>query len=119
MPRAQKGAARLQAKKRLRKAVKGFVMGRSKQYRVAMETLDRANVYAFRDRRVRKRDFRRLWITRIGAACRQRGMAYSRFIAGLKAAEIELDRKMLADLAVADPEAFSKILEMARAKVTT
>jgi large subunit ribosomal protein L20 len=118
MPRAAKGAARLRAKKRLRKNVSGYVMGRGKQYRVAMETLDRARVYAFRDRRVRKRDFRRLWIVRIGAACRQRGLAYSRFIQGLKAAQVELDRKMLADLALTDPGAFDKLVELARKKVT-
>lgn len=118
MPRAQKGAARLKTKKRLRKAVAGYVSGRSRLYRTAKETLDRARVYAFRDRRARKRDFRRLWITRIGAACRQRGLAYSRFIQGLKIAQVELDRKMLADLAVTDPGTFDKLVEVARAKAT-
>ena len=118
MPRAVKGAARLKSKKRLRKAVSGFVSGRSRLYRTAMETLDRARVYAFRDRRVRKRDYRRLWIVRIGAACRQRGLAYSRFIQGLKLAKIDLDRKMLADLAITDPGAFDKLVEMAKAKAT-
>ncbi len=119
MPRAVKGAARLRSKKRLRKSVEGFVSGRSRLYRTAMETLDRAMVYAFRDRRVRKRDFRRLWIVRIGAASRQRGLAYSRFVQGLKIAQVELDRKMLADLAVNDPQAFDKLVELAREKATT
>ena len=118
MPRATKGPARLRSKKRLRKAVKGFVSGRSRLYRTAMETLDRARAYAFRDRRARKRDFRRLWIVRIGAACRQRGLAYSRFVQGLKLAQIELDRKMLADLAITDPGAFDKLVELAREKAT-
>ena len=119
MPRAVKGAARLRSKKRLRKATKGFVGGRSRLYRTATETLDRAMVYAFRDRRARKRDFRRLWITRIGAASRQRGMTYSRFIQGLKLAHIELDRKMLAEIAVADPGAFDKLVELAREKASS
>jgi len=117
MPRAQKGSARLRAKKRLFKAAKGYVGGRRKLYRTAKETVDRARVFAYRDRRRRKRDFRRLWIVRISAACRAREFTYSRFIQGLKAAEIELDRKMLADLAVTDAGAFDKLVEMARAKV--
>mgnify|MGYP000161310966 CR=1 FL=1 len=118
MPRARKGAARQRAKKRIPKAVKGYVGGRHRLYRTAKETLDRARVYAFRDRRRRKRDFRRLWITRIGAACRGHQMSYSRFIQGLKAAQIELDRKMLAELAVSDPTAFDKLLDVARQNVS-
>lgn len=118
MPRVLKGPARLRAKKRILKAAKGYVGGRHRLYRTAKETVDRARVFAYRDRRRRKRDFRRLWITRIGAACRQRGFTYSRFIQGLKIAQIDLDRKMLADLAVADPTVFDKLIDMAREKAT-
>ena len=113
--RSTKGAARNRAKKRLFKKVKGFVGGRRKLLRTAKETLIRAGVYAFRDRRVRKRDFRSLWIIRINAAVRERGLRYSLFIAGLKAAKIELDRKTLAEMAVSDPQAFDKVVEMAKA----
>ncbi len=91
--RTTKGAARTRAKKRLFKKVKGFVGGRRRLLRTAKETLVRAGVYAFRDRRNRKREFRRLWIIRINAAVRQHGLRYSEFIAGLKKAKIELDRK--------------------------
>jgi large subunit ribosomal protein L20 len=113
--RTTKGAARNQAKNRLFRKVKGFVGGRRKLIRTAKETLARAGAYAFRDRRVRKRDFRKLWIIRINAAARQRGLRYSEFIAGLNKANIELDRKMLADLAVTDPAAFDTIVELAKA----
>lgn len=113
--RTTKGSARNRAKKRLFKKVKGFVGGRRKLLRTAKETLIRAGVYAFRDRRVRKRDFRSLWIIRINAATRERGLRYSQFIAGLKAAKIELDRKILAEMAVNDPQAFDQVVEMAKA----
>lgn len=113
--RSTKGAARNRAKKRLFKKVKGYVGGRRKLLRTAKETLIRAGVYALRDRRVRKRDFRRLWIIRINAAVRERGMRYSVFIAGLKAAKIEIDRKLLAELAVSDPAGFDKIVELVKA----
>ena len=108
--RAMKGAARTQAKKRLFKAVEGFVGGRRKLYRTAKETLARAGAFAFRDRRAKKRDFRRLWITRLSAACRERELRYSQFIAGLKAANIELDRKSLSEIAIADPAAFDAVV---------
>ena len=108
--RTVKGAARNQAKKRLFHKVKGFVGGRRRLLRTAKETLIRAGVYAFRDRRNRKREFRKLWIIRINAAVRQRGLAYSVFINGLTKAQIELDRKILADLAVTDPAAFDQIV---------
>ena len=98
--RTVKGAARNQAKKRLFRKVKGFVGARRKLVRTAKETLLRAGVYAFRDRRNRKREFRSLWIIRINAAVRQRGMRYSEFIAAMAKADIGLDRKMLAELAV-------------------
>jgi large subunit ribosomal protein L20 len=92
---------------------KGYRGGRSKLYRSAVETVNRALNYAYRDRKVRKREFRRLWIIRINAAARQHGLSYSRFIAGLTKAEVEVDRKILADLAVNDPAAFGKFAAIA------
>ena len=103
--RTTKGAARTKAKKRLFKKVKGYVGGRRKLLRTAKETLVRAGVYAFRDRRARKRDFRQLWIIRINAAVRERGLRYSEFIHGLEKAKIELDRKTLSEMAIHDPPA--------------
>jgi large subunit ribosomal protein L20 len=112
--RTTKGAARTRSKKRLFKKVKGFVGGRRKLIRTAKETLVRAGVYAFRDRRNRKREFRKLWIIRINAAVHQHGLRYSEFIAGLKKANIELDRKILADMAVADPQGFQQIVDLVK-----
>lgn len=112
--RTTKGAARHQAKKRLFKRAKGYVGGRRRLLRTVKENLVRAGVYAYRDRRNRKRDFRRLWIIRISAATRLHGLRYSEFIAGLKKAKIELDRKMLADLAVTDAEGFGAVVELAK-----
>jgi large subunit ribosomal protein L20 len=109
--RTIKGAARRKAKRRLLKKAKGYRGGRSKLLRTAKESLVRAGAYAYRDRRVRKREFRRLWIIRINAAVRQRGMRYSEFIAGMKKANIELDRKMLAEMAVNDPSGFDTVCE--------
>lgn len=113
--RTTKGAARTKAKKRLFKKVKGFRGGRSKLLRTAKETLVRAGVYAFRDRRVRKREFRRLWIIRLSAAAAEHGLRYSQFIHGLTIAGIELDRKILSDLAINDPAAFTQIVDQAKA----
>lgn len=115
MTRARNGKTVLLGRKRMRKLTKGFVMGRHNLYRQAVVTLIRSRVYAFRDRRVRKREFRRLWIIRINAACRMRGLRYSEMITGLQRANIELDRKTLADLAVHHPDVFSKVVELARA----
>ena len=115
--RTTKGAARNQAKRRIFKRAKGYRGGRSKLLRTAKETVVRAGAYAYRDRRVRKRDFRRLWIVRINAAVRQRGLRYSIFIAGLKKANIELDRKMLAEMAVHDPSGFDTVCEAAKEAV--
>lgn len=115
MTRARSGKTVLRRRARIRKLTKGFVMGRHHQYRQAIVTLIRSRVYAFRDRRVRKRDFRKLWIIRINAACRMRGMRYSQLIYGLQLANVMLDRKTLADVAVHDPAAFDKIVEAARA----
>ncbi len=95
---------------------KGYVGGRSRLFRTAVDAVHRAMAYAYRDRRARKRDFRRLWITRINAAAREHGLSYSRLMEALRKAHIELDRKVLADLAVSDPKAFSKIAEMAKSR---
>ena len=112
--RTVKGAARNQAKKRLFRKVKGFVGGRRRLLRTAKETLVRAGVYAFRDRRNRKREFRKLWIIRIGAAVKQHGLNYSTFINGLTKAEIGLDRKILADMAATDPAAFDEVVAVVK-----
>ena len=115
--RARKGAARKRARKRLLKAAKGFVGGRRRLYKSAKETLLRAGMFAFRDRRAKKRAFRRLWIVRIGAAAEMRGLRYSRFIQGLKLAGIRLDRKSLSEIAIHDPETFDAITEQVRARL--
>ena len=117
MPRASSGHSILRGRKRMRKLTKGFRAGRHHQYRQAVVTLIRSRVYAFRDRRVKKREFRRLWIVRVSAACRMRGMRYSQLIAGLQKARVELDRKTLADLAVRDPDAFTKIVDLVKANL--
>ncbi len=109
--RTRKGAARTQANKRLFERAKGYVGGRRKLLRTAKETIARAGAFAYRDRRVKKRTYRQLWIIRLNAACRERGIAYSRFINGLKLAKIELDRKSLSEIAVADPAGFDRIVE--------
>src|SRR5437868_1697425 len=114
MVRARSGKTVTQGRKRHRKLTKGFRASRHNLYRQSMVTLIRSRVYAFRDRRVRKRDFRRLWIARINAACRMRGLRYSQLIHGLQLANVGLDRKMLADIAVFDPATFDKITEMAK-----
>ena len=112
--RSRKGSARNKAKKRLFKAVEGFVGGRRRLLRTAKETLLRAGMFAFRDRRAKKRDFRRLFITRVSAAAEMRGIRYSRFIHGLRLANIELDRKSLSELAIHDPETFDAIVAKVR-----
>ena len=114
MVRARSGKTVLRRRKRLRKLTKGFRQSRHNLVRQSRVTLIRAGVYAFRDRRVRKRLFRRLWIVRINAACRMRGLRYGEFMSGLQRALVELDRKSLADIAVADPDTFTKIVELAR-----
>src|SRR3954465_9589573 len=108
--RTRKGAARTQANKRLFERAKGFVGGRRRLPRTVKETLDRAGAFAFRDRRARKRGFRPLWITRLSAAGRAPGLRCSHFIAGLRAANIELDRKSLSEIAIADPAAFDAVI---------
>jgi large subunit ribosomal protein L20 len=114
MPRVRKGAARHQAKKRLFKAVRGFRGPRGKNLRLAKEALVRAQVTATRDRRRKKRDFRRLWITRISAACGTREIRYGQFIHGLKLANVTINRKMLSELAILDEQAFDEIANAAK-----
>ena len=113
--RTTKGSARTRAKRRLFKAAKGYRGGRGNLLRTVKETLVRAGAYAYRDRRVRKREFRKLWIIRINAAVRERGLRYSEFIHGLKKAGIELDRKTLSEMAISDPNAFDQIVKEAQA----
>lgn len=115
MPRAKTGFVRRRKHKKILKLAKGYWGLRSKSVRKARETLFAAGNYAYRDRKRRKRDFRRLWIVRINAACRQHGMNYSSFVDGLKKAGIALDRKVLADLAVREPQAFAELVERAKA----
>jgi large subunit ribosomal protein L20 len=114
MARVRYSPARRKRKKRLLKQAKGYYGDRSKQYQQARRTVAHALVYAYRDRRAKKREFRRLWIARINAACRGTGIKYSQFIGGLKKAKINLDRKILADLAVRDNQAFKKLVEIAQ-----
>jgi large subunit ribosomal protein L20 len=112
--RTRKGSARAKAKRRIFKRAKGYRGGRGNMLRTVKETLIRAGVFAFRDRRVKKRSFRRLWIVRISAACRMRGINYSQFINGLQKAGIELDRKSLSEIAICDPKGFDSIVEAAK-----
>ncbi len=113
--RVKTGIVRRRRHKKLLKQARGFFSGRRKHFRKAKEQLERSLVYAYRDRRNKKRDFRRLWITRINAACRLNGLSYSKFIHGLNKAGIELDRKILADMAMNDAAAFTKVVEAAKA----
>ncbi len=115
MPRVRKGAARTKARRRLLKAARGYRGTRSKHKQQAKITLTRAGQFAYRDRRARRRDFRRLWITRLSAACRMRGTRYSRFIHGLQKAGVLLNRKMLSQVAIEDPKLFDQLAKMAEA----
>ncbi len=112
--RAKKGAARNKAKKRLFRKVEGFVGGRRRLLRTAKETLLRAGMFSFRDRRAKKRDFRKLFIVRVSAAVEMRGLRYSRFIHGLRLANLGLDRKSLSEIAIFDPETFDAITALVR-----
>ena len=113
--RVKTGTVRRRRHKKLLKLARGFYSGRRKHFRKAKEQLERSLVYAYRDRKRKKRDFRRLWITRINAACRLNDISYSKFIYALNKANIKLDRKILADLAVNDANAFAKVVETAKA----
>jgi large subunit ribosomal protein L20 len=115
MPRAKGGAKTRQRRKKVLKQAKGYVGGRHRLYRTAAETVLRAGAFAYRHRKQKKRLARSLWIVRINAACREAGLSYSRFMAGLKRAGILLDRKVLADLAVTSPAQFAKLAESAKA----
>ena len=117
MPRARSGKTVTQGRKRIRKLCKGFRLSRHNLYRQSIVTLIRSRVYAYRDRRVRKREFRSLWIIRINAACRMRGLRYSQLISGLQRVSVELNRKTLAELAIHDPDMFTKLVELARANL--
>lgn len=115
MARVKTGVVRRRRHKKVLKLARGFYSGRRKHFRKAKEQLERSLVYAYRDRRNKKRDFRRLWITRINAACRLNDISYSRFINGLNKANIALDRKILADMAMNDPDAFAAVVAKAKA----
>jgi len=114
MPRAKRGFKARRRRKKILKLAKGFTGGRRRQYRQARETVEKGLVYAYRDRRVRKRMFRRLWNIRINAAARQNGLSYSRLIYALSQANIAIDRKILAALAVHDPQAFTAVVNVAK-----
>lgn len=118
MVRARSKATTAWRKKRTRKLTKGFRLARHNLYRQAIVTLIRARAFAFRDRRAKKRQFRRLWIVRINAACRMRGMRYSEFIHGLQLALVQLDRKALSEIAIHDPGTFDQLVAVAREQVT-
>ncbi len=111
--RVKRGFKARRRRKKVLKLAKGFRGGRSKLFRTAADAVDKALMYSYRDRRVRKRDFRRLWITRINAASRLNNLTYSKFIRGLKLAGVELDRKVLAELAISDPAGFAKVANLA------
>ncbi len=118
MPRARKGAARTKARRRILRAARGYWGTKSRHKQQAKVALLRAGQFAYRDRRNRKRDFRRLWITRINAACRMRGTRYSRFINGLQRAGVLLNRKMLSQLAIEDPATFDALVQTSEASTT-
>ncbi len=115
MPRVKRGFKARQRRKKVLKAAKGFRGGHGSQIRTASAFVNRAGQYAYRDRRNRKRDFRSLWIMRINAAAREHGLSYSQFMGGLHRAGVALDRKVLADMAVQEPTAFSRLAEMVQA----
>jgi large subunit ribosomal protein L20 len=117
VPRVKRGTSRRDNRHKILKLAKGFRATKSKLYRSAKESVDKALKYAYRDRRVRKRDFRRLWIVRIGAAAKLNGISYSHFINGLKKMGVELDRKILADMAANQPEAFTELATKAKATI--
>ncbi|MFP4054342.1 MAG: 50S ribosomal protein L20 [Phycisphaerae bacterium] len=117
MPRVRKGAARRRKHRKILKAASGYHGRTSREYRKAKQAVFRAGVFATKHRRLRKRQFRRLWITRISAACKQRGIRYSQFMAGLTDSGVDLNRKMLSEIAIADPAAFDKLVDVARERI--
>ena len=117
MPRVKRGTKRHNRRKKLLTLAKGYYLSKSKLYKFAKESVEKALVYAYRDRKVRKRDFRRLWIVRIGAAARINGLNYNQFMFGLKQAGVDMDRKVLADLALQDPAAFTRLADTAKGAI--
>lgn len=117
MARVKRSVNSKKGRRKIMTAAKGYNGSRSRHLRAANEQVMKSGLYAYRDRRAKKGDFRKLWIVRINAACRQHDLSYSRFIAGLKAAGVEVDRKVLADLAVREPAVFAKLVDTARAAV--
>ncbi|MFP4510838.1 MAG: 50S ribosomal protein L20 [Spirochaetota bacterium] len=117
MPRAVDGTRRKDRRNKILRQAKGYWGRRSKLFRTAKDAVAKGQSYAYRDRKVRKRDFRRLWIARISAACRNEGITYSRFISGLQRSEIAINRKALSNLAIEDPKAFSTLVEQAKSKL--
>ncbi len=113
MPRVKRGFKARRRRNKVLKMARGYVGGRHRLYRTAVEAVDRGLSYAYRDRKARKRDFRRLWIVRIGAAAKLNGTSYSRLMGGLKKADVQLDRKVLANMAILDPNAFSQVCKLA------
>lgn len=119
MPRVKRSAHSRKKKKKTLKEAKGYYGQKSRSYRKAKEQLLKSLSYSYRDRRRKKREFRKLWITRINAACREHGMSYSKFIFGLKKADIDINRKVLANLAVEDKETFSDLVDVAKKQIKT
>jgi large subunit ribosomal protein L20 len=119
VPRAKGGSKSRQRRKKIMKLAKGYVGGRGRLYRSARETVERSLAFAYRDRRVKKRTFRGLWITRIGAAAKLNGLSYSQLINGLKKAGVELDRKILAELAIVDASGFGQLVAAAKSHLGT
>ncbi len=115
MPRAKRGFKKRRRHNKVLKKASGFVLGLGNKFRRTAEAVDRAGVYAYRDRRAKKRDFRQLWIARLSAALGANDLSYSRFIAAMKKAQVKLDRKVLADIAIVDPKGFSAIVDQVRA----
>ena len=114
MPRAKRGTKKRRRHNKVFKRAEGFVLGLGSKFRRTAEAVDRAHSYAYRDRRAKKRDFRQLWISRLSAAASSNDISYSRLVAALKAAQVKLDRKVLADIAIVDPKAFSAIVDQVR-----
>lgn len=118
MARVKRGVVARAAHKKVLKKTKGYYGARSRTFKVANQAVTKAGQYAYRDRRVRKREFRKLWIIRINAAVQEHGVSYSRFINGLKKANLEMDRKVLSDLAINDSQAFAKVVELAKSNLS-
>ncbi|MEO7164544.1 MAG: 50S ribosomal protein L20 [Bdellovibrionia bacterium] len=114
MPRAKRGFKRRRRHNKVLKKAEGFVLGRKNKFKRTAEAVDRAFIYAFRDRRVKKREFRTLWIARLSAAANNNGISYSRMVGAMKKAQVKLDRKILSDIAIVDPKAFSAMVDQIR-----